>query len=135
LLFSTYEYNQYYYVWIYEKKPNIHFHNVNNSIHQQLVDNSKNLFLDHMKFAMNQSDDNYNILNHCLSRFRKRWWTYLDIRVDRMLGKSSDYLYNIQMAKHDNSNDWINAEEEILKYKNFESIINFVLSYCILVYF
>jgi hypothetical protein len=66
LFFSeiTYEYNQYYYVLICEKIPNIHFHNVNNSIHQQLVDNNKNLLLDHMMFVMNQLNDNYNILHH-----------------------------------------------------------------------
>ena len=34
--------NQYYYVTIYEKIPSIHFHNVNNLIHPQLVDNDKN---------------------------------------------------------------------------------------------
>jgi hypothetical protein len=60
----TYEYIQYYCVSIYEKIPNIHFHNVNNLIHQQLVDNNKNWSLNHMIIVMNQLNDNYNILSN-----------------------------------------------------------------------
>jgi hypothetical protein len=60
---KTYEYILCYYVLIYVKIPNIHFHNVNNSVRQQLVDNNKNLLLDHMTIVMNQLNDNYNILS------------------------------------------------------------------------